>query len=360
MWEFAHGLVARGHQVRVLAGDLPDIAKVPTADEIEMDRSVSRSLKLLGTWTKGIPSRVEDPKEVDARRRNNIRLVKEALQSMKAEFLFAGNLDFLGIDIINVGLEAGLPVLQALGNTAPGYAPQETPTSPRYWIGSCSHWNAATVKQNGFPVHTEVVYPGARVDRFFRFFLPERKTLRICFAGLVMPFKGVHIMVEALGRLHQMGVDFTAEIAGDTTNPGFLADLQRFAEQLGMEHKIRYTGFLDRMELSALFARSNVLVFPSLVEEGFGISQVEALAAGLVVVSSGTGGAREVIRDGVDGLLYPSKDVLALAKHLHALATNAELFATLQAASQRRAAEFAVEHSVRKIEQCMEELISMR
>jgi glycosyltransferase involved in cell wall biosynthesis/tetratricopeptide (TPR) repeat protein len=357
MWEFANGLVARGHHVRVLAGNLPEIAKQPTPDEVEMERSVSRKLQLLGTWTKGIPSRVSDPKEIEARRRTNIRLVKEALVSTKAEFLLAGNLDFLGADIINVAIEVGVPILQALGNTAPGYAPQEQPVSPRYWIGSCSHWNAATVAKNGYSVRTEVVYPGARVDRFFRFFMPERGRLRICFAGLVMPFKGVHILVEALGRLHQAGIDFTAEIAGETTNQQFLTNLHDFAQSIGMSQKIKYTGFLDRVELAALFARSNVLVFPSLVEEGFGISQVEALAAGLVVVSSGTGGAREIIRDGVDGMLYPSENVQALAEKLHALATNPELFAQLQAASQKRASEFAVEHSVRKIERCAEELI---
>jgi len=324
-----------------------------------MERSVSRELRLLGTWTKGIPSSVSDPKEVEARRRHNRRLVKDALQTTRADFLLAGNLDFLGADIVNVALEAGTPVLHALGNTAPGYAPQEQPVSPRYRIGSCSQWNASMVIKNGYSVRTEVLYPGARVDRFFRFFLPERGRLRICFAGLVMPFKGVHILVEALAKLHQAGIDFTAEIAGETTDPQFLANLHDFARKTGMADKIKYTGFLDRKALSALFARSNVLVFPSLVEEGFGISHVEALAAGLVVVSSGTGGAREIIRDEVDGLLYPSENVQMLAEKLHALATKPELFATLQAASQRRASEFAVEHSVHKIEQCMEELIAM-
>jgi glycosyltransferase involved in cell wall biosynthesis len=251
-------------------------------------------------------------------------------------------------------------VLQALGNTAPGYAPAEQPMSDRYWVGSCSHWNASVLSQGGYrPGRIEVVYPGARVDRFFRFFMPERQRLRLCFAGLIMPFKGAHVLVEALGRLHQLGIDFTAELAGETTNAEFLANLRAFAQRIGMADRIKYTGFLDRTGLSALFARSNVLVFPSLVEEGFGISQVEALAAGLVVVSSGTGGAREIIRDGVDGLLYSATNVQALAEKLHSLATDPDLFARLQHASQSRAMEFSVDHSVRKIEQCMEEMLQL-
>jgi len=230
--------------------------------------------------------------------------------------------------------------------------------SPRYWMGACSHWISSVLKKSGYSARTEVVYPGARVDRFFRFQLPERRRLRICFAGLVMPYKGVHILVEALARLHQLGIDFTAEIAGDTTNPQFISNLQDFIQRSGMTDRVKFTGFLDRLQLPALFARSNVLVFPSIFEEPFGISHVEALAAGLVVVSSGTGGAREIIRDGVDGLLYSAENVQSLAEKLHALATNPELFAKLQSGSQRRASTFAVEHSVLKIEQCMEELIS--
>ena len=359
MWEFANGLLNRGHQVRVLAGDLPTIAKSPTPDEVAMERCVSRKLQLLGTWTKGIPSRIEDPKEVEARRKTNLRLVKEALKTTQVDFMLAGNMDFLGADILKVALDAGVPVLQCIGNTAPGYVPTEQPPSSRYWMGACSHWLASVLKKGGYTSRTEVVYPGARVDRFFRFHLPDRRRLRICFAGLVMPYKGVHILVEALARLHQSGIDFTAEIAGDSTNPQFISNLQDFIQRSGMTDRITFTGFLDRIQLPALFARSNVLVFPSIFEEPFGISHVEALAAGLVVVSSGTGGAREIIRDGVDGLLYSAENVQSLAEKLHALATNPELFAKLQAASQRRASTFAVEHSVLKIEQCMEELIGV-
>ena len=59
-----------------------------------------------------------------------------------------------------------------------------------------------------------------------------------------------------------------------------------------------------------------VLVFPSRFEEPFGISQVEALAAGLVVVSTGTGGAKEIVRDGIDGLLFRAGDEADLAAKL--------------------------------------------
>ncbi|PTY02877.1 glycosyltransferase [Opitutaceae bacterium EW11] len=358
MWEFAHGLRLRGHDVRVLAGDLPSLAKPPTPDEAALEPSVSRTLQLWGTWTKGAARPLDDRAEIARRMELNQKLTQEAIDSFKPDVVFAGNMDFLGVGPLNVALAANLPVLQALGNRAPGYDVSEQPLSSRYWIGSCSHWNASVVQSSGYaPGRVDVIYPGARVDRFFRFFVPDSAKLRICYASLVMPFKGVQTLVDALTQLHQRGIDFVAEIAGETTDASFLEELKRTAKNHGFDQKLKFVGFLDREGLSAMFARSNVLVFPSIVEEGFGISQVEAMAAGLVVISSGTGGAAEIIRHDVDGLLFPAGDPVALAERLVSLHGDKELFARVQRAGQQRAMEFSVDRSVFKIERLFDELI---
>ena len=93
-----------------------------------------------------------------------------------------------------------------------------------------------------------------------------------------------------------------------------------------------------------------MLVFPSRFEEPFGISQVEALAAGLVVVSSGTGGAKEIVRDGIDGLLFRAGDEADLAAKLIRLAREPDLMARLQRQGQSRATAFSVDAAVAKIE----------
>jgi glycosyltransferase involved in cell wall biosynthesis len=100
-----------------------------------------------------------------------------------------------------------------------------------------------------------------------------------------------------------------------------------------------------------------VLAFPSQFAEPFGISQVEAMAAGLVVVTSGTGGAAEVVRDGRDGLVFDAHDCDALAAKLRMLAGDPAAFRRLQADSQRRAFSFSVDSSVRMIERLSEELL---
>ena len=85
---------------------------------------------------------------------------------------------------------------------------------------------------------------------------------------------------------------------------------------------------------------------------------MEALAAGLVVVSSGTGGAKEIVRHGQDGLVSPAGDADALARNLLALSQDSALMTRLQRAGQARAAEFSVTNAVRKIEQMMDGLLA--
>lgn len=358
MWEFAQGLIARGHSVRVLTSDVPQFAKQPTPDEVEMERHVFRSLQLVGTWEGGRAVALRDRSEIARRLRDNATRIRNAVTKQKADLVLAGNLDFLTVLALRAAMESNAPILHALANAAPGYTVADQPRdAANYWVAPCSDWNGDVFRQAGYaPARMDTLYPGARVDRFFRLFLPDTKRLRICYASLVLPYKGADTLVHALGRLHEAGVDFTAEIAGDAPDASFLAELRAFARERGIEDRVSFTGFLDRNGLSALFARSNVLVFPSRFQEPFGISQVEAMAAGLVVVSSGTGGAKEIIRDNTDGLLFTAGDDADLAGKLTTLTKTDGMMSRLQRNAQARARIFSVENAVLKIERLAAEM----
>ena len=359
MWEFAHYLKMRGHTVHVLASSIASLAKQPNCEELALEVVVSRTLLLKGTWLKGIAEPITATDELITRNRHNRYCIEQAIGRVQPDIVFAGNLDFLGVTVIETAFAHNLPVLHALGNAMPGYRKDELPAMGTYWIGSCSQWNARNVQSLGYrAARVDVIYPGARVDRFFNFKLPDNNILRICFVGLVMPFKGVHTLVEALAHLILNNIEFSCEIAGECTSPELLAKLKNFAFAQGFGDRLSFTGFLERTKLRSLLARNNVLVFPSIVEEGFGISQVEAMASGLVVVSSGTGGAREIITDGVDGLLFPAGDALALANQLLKLHQQPKLFAALQSASQSRSGAFTIERSGEKIEKLISEMLS--
>jgi glycosyltransferase involved in cell wall biosynthesis len=92
----------------------------------------------------------------------------------------------------------------------------------------------------------------------------------------------------------------------------------------------------ERSDVPDLLARASVFVLSS-HSEGLPISVLEALAAGLPVVASDVGGVRELVEDGVNGVLVPPGDAVALAAALTRLVADADLRRTMGAASRSRA-----------------------
>jgi glycosyltransferase involved in cell wall biosynthesis len=93
----------------------------------------------------------------------------------------------------------------------------------------------------------------------------------------------------------------------------------RLAAELGVGDQVELAGQLTRTELRSLYARAHVFVLPSELES-FGLAALEARAAGLPVVAMLASGARDFIRQGVDGLL--ARDEAELARHLSRMALD--------------------------------------
>jgi glycosyltransferase involved in cell wall biosynthesis len=105
-----------------------------------------------------------------------------------------------------------------------------------------------------------------------------------------------------------------------------------------LPENVELLGWLPRSQLASLYARSSGFIHVG--EEDFGISMVEALACGTPVVALARGGARDIVRDGIDGVLIEAADVVLLRQALHAMAERAwappELAARAQAFSRDR------------------------
>src|SRR5262249_1672563 len=93
-------------------------------------------------------------------------------------------------------------------------------------------------------------------------------------------------------------------------------------------------------DVGAELARLDVLVVPSLVPEGFGLTVIEGMAAGLPVVAPDAGGPAEILTDGVDGVLVPAGGTAALATALRPPVHDAPARRRLGDAARRRAADF--------------------
>jgi glycosyltransferase involved in cell wall biosynthesis len=151
--------------------------------------------------------------------------------------------------------------------------------------------------------------------------------------------KGVGEFVEAARRLRADGIVARFWLVGatDPQNPAAIPQAQ--LSQWREEGAVKWLG--QRDDIPAILARSQIACLPS-YREGLPRSLLEAMAAGLPIVSTDVPGCREAVRHGENGLLVPARDSVALAAALRTLIEDAELRRRFGDAGRRRAEhEFA-------------------
>jgi len=151
------------------------------------------------------------------------------------------------------------------------------------------------------------------------------------------PWKGHALLIDALARLGDRP-GWTAWIAGGAQRPherAYLEGLHARARELGIEGRLRFLG--ERRDVPRLLAAADIHCQPNIGAEPFGIAFVEALYAGLPVVSTRLGGAAEIVTEACGVLVAPA-DPAALAVALRSLIDDPEARARLGAAGPARAA----------------------
>jgi mannosyltransferase len=195
----------------------------------------------------------------------------------------------------------------------------------------------ATVIPHG--VDTERYAPPAnRAAAFRQAGLPGRYAIGSF--GRVRAQKGSDVFVEAMCQLLPRFPDFTAVIVGAITpeQSGFAKDLEKRIEAAGLRPRILIMGELPIEEVQRWYQRLTIYVFSSR-NEGFGLTLIEAMAAGAALVASRAGAAELVIEDGVSGVLTPPGDVEALVTALEPLMRDPTSAAQMGARARARAIE---------------------
>lgn len=143
----------------------------------------------------------------------------------------------------------------------------------------------------------------------------------ILFVGRLAEKKGVTYLIEAMKKVDAMLI-----IAGGGPLEGELKEQAR--EQ---ENKIKFIGAKTHEELKTIYASSDVFVAPSVTakdgdKEGFGLVILEAMASGLPVIASNSGGIPEVITDGKDGFLTEEKDSNNIAAKINKILQDTQIY----------------------------------
>jgi glycosyltransferase involved in cell wall biosynthesis len=167
-----------------------------------------------------------------------------------------------------------------------------------------------------------------------------------------MGSKGANTVVEAAAQLQQRGVCVQVNLAGSQYVAGYWDQLEAFSQRCGLAGLVNWVGPLQRPQLARFFSLHQVGVFPSIYPEAFGIVAAEMQACGLALISSGVGGAAELVEDGRSGLLFRAGDGAHLAEQLLRLVKQPDLLERLQAAGRQRVeAQFSVAHAAQQLEQ---------
>jgi len=141
---------------------------------------------------------------------------------------------------------------------------------------------------------------------FDRFSLRELRATphKAIFVGNLVPLKGVHVLLNALAKLKTKGVTIELSIIGDGIQR---KNLESLSQSLGLNSQVTFMGEKKAIEVAELMCKHDFMIHPSFIES-FGIVMVEALAAGLPVVSTFNGGAEDIITNEV-GILVKADDV---------------------------------------------------
>ena len=197
-----------------------------------------------------------------------------------------------------------------------------------------------------------IVPNGVDVQRFAEAAPAELGPGRILlFVGRLHERKGFAVAVEAFGLLAGERPDVRLVVAGQGEQRSAL-------DALAVDARARVTmlGSVPNADLPPYHAAADVLIAPSVGGESFGIVLVEAMAAGLPVVASRIPGYVEVLTDGVQGLLVPPRDPLALAEAAGRLLDDADLAREMGAAGREHARRFAWSTVAGELEAIYEEV----
>jgi glycosyltransferase involved in cell wall biosynthesis len=149
--------------------------------------------------------------------------------------------------------------------------------------------------------------------------------------GRMVAKKGFAELIAALALLRDRRAGFRAVIGGEGEEAPALSAL---AKRLGVEDLIAFPGWIS--DKAAFFRSIDIFCLPS-QHEPFGIVTLEAMAAGLPIVSTAAEGPKEILGDEATALLAPPGNPWALAAKLHVLLTDAPLRQRLAAAARHEA-----------------------
>ena len=179
--------------------------------------------------------------------------------------------------------------------------------------------------------NVNVVLNGIDLDSFTRDERVEQKPYRIITtASADVPLKGLKFLIEAMTEIIEEIPEAHLMVLGRAKEKG---DIAKQISRLNLEEKISFRSGLSQSEVVSLYSSSHICVIPSLYE-GFGFGAGEAMACGLPLISTQSGGLKEVI--GQEAVIIEAASSEAIIKAVKDLFSNKEKQLALSRAGRKR------------------------
>lgn len=183
----------------------------------------------------------------------------------------------------------------------------------------------------------------------------SRKGKVILFVGRLEPRKGPHRLLRIFPELIKEEPELFLVIVGEGSMRG---ELERMAEPV--RDRVIFTGYISRDDLPRYYRSAFLYTSPATGGETFGIVLLEAMATGIPVVASNIAGYREVIRDGVNGLLADTEDVRAYRDALLRVLRDEDLRLRLIEEGFKTARKFSWDSIAEQVESVYFDVLSRR
>jgi glycosyltransferase involved in cell wall biosynthesis len=219
-----------------------------------------------------------------------------------------------------------------------------------------SRWLQEEHERRGWrPRRAQLVPCGVDVERFrdARERPVRNPPLKMMFAGRMDARKGLQVAINALARTSH---PYTLTIAAIPDDARYERRMRALAGQLGVSDRISWLGDVPRSEMPGLLGRHDVLAYPSTDVEAYSLGLLEALASGIVVVTSAVGGPREYLRDGENAVVTTPGDPDELADALRRLAEDPLLTERIVAGAAQTAESLSLSTVVDQFESLLAEI----
>lgn len=196
----------------------------------------------------------------------------------------------------------------------------------------------------------------ARVLRRYRL---DAGATFLLYVGGISPHKNLKTLVSAYHQLLSEATfaDLKLVLVGDYQNDSFYSDypsLKLHVDQLGLQDKVVFTGYIEDQDLAYLYNSAAMLVFPSL-EEGFGLPAIEAMACGTPVAASNRGSLPEIV--GEAGRFFDPATPRAIADVLRQVLSDKPLREEMGKTGLMRAKQFMWDKAAKETLEIFEELV---